>query len=239
MAVNQEQLKEYALKYGITLEEKMLSDFGVYGEMLKEWNGKINLTAIVDDEGITVKHFIDSLLLLDAVSVPHGAKIVDVGTGAGFPGVPIKIVRPDVNLTLMDSLNKRLVFLESLCGSLNISAEKVHGRAEDMGRQGTLYRGAFDVATARAVTDMRELSEYCLPLLKKGGFFAALKGFEIEEELEQAKKAISILGGKIEGIKKYTLPDGGKRSIVCVKKISQTPTKYPRPFAKIAKSPLK
>ena len=100
MAVNQERLKEYALKYGITLEEKMLSDFEVYGEMLKEWNGKINLTAIVDDEGITVKHFIDSLLLLDAVSVPHGAKIVDVGTGAGFPGVPIKIVRPDVNLTL-------------------------------------------------------------------------------------------------------------------------------------------
>ena len=124
MAINQEQLKGYASKYRITLEEKMLSDFEVYGEMLKEWNGKINLTAIVDDEGIMVKHFIDSLILLDAVPIPHGARIVDVGTGAGFPGVPIKIVRPDVNLTLMDSLNKRLVFLDSLCESLNISAER-------------------------------------------------------------------------------------------------------------------
>lgn len=238
MAINQEQLREYASKYGIRLEEKMLSDFGIYGEMLKEWNGKINLTAIVDDEGIAIKHFIDSLLLLDALSIPSGAKMVDVGTGAGFPGVPIKIVRPDVNLTLMDSLNKRLVFLDSLCESLNISAEKVHGRAEDMGRQGTPYREAFDVAAARAVTDMRELSEYCLPLLKKGGTFAALKGYEVEEELEQAKKAIAVLGGRIQEIKKYILPDGGKRSIVCVKKISQTPTKYPRPFAKIAKSPL-
>lgn len=238
MAINQEQLKEYAEKYGIALNEKMLSNFKTYGEMLKEWNEKINLTAIIDDEGIVVKHFVDSLLLLDAVEVPQGAKIADVGTGAGFPGIPVKIVRQDIELTLMDSLNKRLIFLEALCGSLGISAEKVHGRAEDLGRQGK-FREAFDIVSARAVSDMRELSEYCLPLLKPGGVFAALKGFDVEEELEQAKKAISILGGKIESVKKYTLPDGGKRSIVCVKKISQTPTKYPRPFAKIAKSPLK
>jgi len=238
MAISQEKLKEYASKYGVILDGKMLSDFETYGEMLKEWNEKINLTAITDDEGIVVKHFVDSLLLLDAVEIPQGAGMADVGTGAGFPGVPVKIVRPDVNLTLIDSLNKRLTFLEALCGSLGISAEKVHGRAESLGRLEN-FREAFDVVTARAVSDMRELSEYCLPLLKPGGFFAALKGFDVEEELDQAKKAISVLGGKIQCVKKYTLPDGGRRSIVCIKKISQTPTKYPRPFAKISKSPLK
>ncbi len=237
MAIDENRLREYSQSHGIPLDGKMLSSFREYGEILKEWNEKTNLTAIVDDEGILVKHFVDSLLLLEALELPREARIVDVGTGAGFPGIPLKIARPDIELVLMDSLNKRLLFLEDLCKRLNISAEKVHGRAEDLGRKES-YRETFDLATARAVTDMRELSEFCLPMVKKGGFFAALKGFDIEEELGQAGRAIKVLGGRITEVKKFSLPDGGKRSIVLVKKISQTPTKYPRPFAKIVKSPL-
>ena len=185
-----------------------------------------------------MREFIESLLLLRAVDLPKGAKMADVGTGAGFPGIPVKIARPDISLVLVDSLNKRLAFLEDLCRRLALSAERVHGRAEDLGRQ-PQYRESFDLVTARAVTNMRELAEFCLPMVKKGGCFAAMKGFEVEEELAQAKKAIAVLGGKVQEVRKYTLPDGGKRSVVVIKKISQTPTKYPRPFAKISKSPLK
>ena len=237
MAIDREKLKEYAAENGIVLEEGMLSAFEEYGESLKEWNEKVNLTAIVDDEGILVKHFIDSLLLLQAVDLPQGAKVADIGTGAGFPGVPVKIARPDISLVLVDSLNKRLAFLEDLCRRLDISAERVHGRAEDLGRM-PQYREAFDLVTARAVTNLRELAEFCLPMVKKGGCFGAMKGFEVEEELAQAKKAIALLGGRVQEVRKYTLPDGGKRSVVVIKKISQTPTKYPRPFAKITKNPL-
>ena len=135
------------------------------------------------------------------------------------PGIPVKIVRPDISLVLVDSLNKRLAFLEDLCRRLALSAERVHGRAEDLGRQ-PQYRESFDLVTARAVTNMRELAEFCLPMVKKGGCFAAMKGFEVEEELAQAKKAIAVLGGKVQEVRKYTLPDGGKRSVVVIKKIS-------------------
>lgn len=237
MSIDLNKLREYTHSYGIHLDDEMLSAFDKYGDSLKEWNEKINLTAIVDDDGILVKHFVDSLLLLDAVEIPKGAKLVDVGTGAGFPGVPARIARPDISLVLMDSLNKRLIFLEELCKRLNISVERVHGRAEEKGRRAE-FRETFDLATARAVTDLRELAEFCLPMVKVGGTFAALKGFCVEEELEQAKRAIQLMGGQLQEVKKYTLPDGGKRAIVCIKKISQTPTKYPRPFAKIAKNPL-
>ena len=239
--IDKERLAALAKEQGIELSERMLDQFSVYAITLQEWNQVMNLTAIVDDEGITVKHFLDSLLLIDTLKSLQmdtaSMKMIDVGTGAGFPGVPTAIACPGTKLTLLDGLNKRIKFLTELCGKLEIPAEAIHGRAEEMGRKPE-YREQYDLATARAVSDLRELSEYCLPFVKKGGYFCALKGYDVEEELKGASKAIALLGGKVTKVNKYTLPDGSKRSIVCIKKISQTNPKYPRPSAKIAKNPL-
>ena len=239
--IDKERLATLAKEQGIELTETMLTQFSDYAVTLQEWNQVMNLTAIVDDEGITVKHFLDSLLLIDTLKSIEmdtaSMKMIDVGTGAGFPGVPTAIACPGTKLTLLDGLNKRIKFLTELCGKLNIPSEAIHGRAEEMGRK-TEYREQYDLATARAVSDLRELSEYCLPFVKKGGYFCALKGPDVEEELKGASKAIALLGGKVTKVNKYTLPDGSKRSIVCIKKISQTNPKYPRPSAKIAKNPL-
>lgn len=239
--IEKERLAALASEAGIELTERMLEQFSLYGVTLQEWNQKMNLTAIVDDEGITIKHFLDSLLLLDSLKLlgvnNSCLKMIDVGTGAGFPGVPVKIARPKTQLTLLDGLNKRIVFLKELCRQLDIEAISIHGRAEEMGRKAE-YREQYDLATARAVADLRELSEYCLPFVKTGGYFIALKGYEVENEVKGADKAIGLLGGKVMAVKKYLLPDSSKRSIVCIKKISQTTSKYPRPSAKIAKNPL-
>lgn len=223
---------------GILLSEEMLGQFDRYAELLVEWNEKINLTAITDPEGILVKHFLDSLLLLNAIAIPEQAKLIDVGTGAGFPSLPVRIARPDLQVTLLDSLQKRLTFLQEVTKALTVSAECVHSRAEDGGKL-PAYREQYDVATARAVARLRELAEYCLPFVKVGGVFAALKGPEMEEEIEEAKPAIRALGGKIEKVLTYPLPDGSGRTIVLIRKISQTPTKYPRISAKIKKQPIK
>jgi len=239
--IDKERLAALAKEQGIELSETMLTQFSDYAVTLQEWNQVMNLTAIVDDEGITIKHFLDSLLLINSLKTIkiniEAMKMIDVGTGAGFPGVPTAIACPGTNLTLLDGLNKRIKFLTELCGKLNVPVEAIHGRAEEMGRKAE-YREQYDLATARAVSDLRELSEYCLPFVKKGGYFCALKGYDVEEELKGASKAIALLGGKVEKVNKYTLPDGSKRSIVCIKKISQTNPKYPRPSAKIAKNPL-
>lgn len=236
--INQNYLKEEAARYGFELNEEMLSEFDCYAETLVEWNEKINLTAITEPDDICIKHFLDSLLLADAVEIPEKASLIDVGTGAGFPSVPCKIFRPDLKLTLLDSLNKRIVFLKHLSERLGQDTRCIHSRAEEGGKQKEL-REQFDFATARAVAHLRELSEYCLPFIKVGGYFVALKGYEIEEELEEAKKAIHLMGGKVETVKKYILPGENKRGIVIIKKISQTPTKYPRIAAKMKKSPIK
>lgn len=224
-------------EFGFELSQNQLDQFETYADYLVEWNQKINLTAITDLEEICIKHFLDSLLLLKAVEVTEGASLIDVGTGAGFPSVPCKIVRPDLSLTLLDSLNKRVQFLSGLSEILGQQNSCVHARAEEGGKN-PQYREQYDFATARAVARLRELSEYCLPFVKVGGYFAALKGYEIEEELEEAKKAIRLLGGKIEAVQKFVLPGDNKRAIVIIKKISQTPTKYPRISAKIKKQPL-
>lgn len=237
MELPKESLKKQAQEYEIDLSIKQLNFMEIYANTLAEWNEKINLTAITQPEEIAVKHFLDSLLLLHTVHVSQNASIIDVGTGAGFPSVPCKIVREDIKLTLLDSLNKRILFLNTLCEALNIEAQTIHARAEEAGRNPKL-REHYDIATARAVASMRELCEYCLPFVKVGGVFAALKGYEIDEELAAAKNAIKLLGGEIVKVEKYILPDDSKRSIVIVKKISQTPTKYPRQSAKIAKTPL-
>lgn len=225
---------------GILLDQKQLGQFVEYGEFLVEYNEKVNLTAITDPAGIAYKHFFDSLLLTVFADIFQGAKLVDVGTGAGFPSVPVKIVRPDLKLTLLDSLNKRIVFLDQLVEKLGLSdVHTVHARAEEAGRKAE-YREKFDMVTARAVAHLRELSEYCLPFVKVGGAFAALKGYDIEQELSESKNAIKLLGGEVAEVKKYTLPDEeqSKRSLVIIKKISHVLTNYPRPSAKMTKKPL-
>lgn len=234
--ISKDFLKNIVKKYNFDLNDVQLDKFDKYAKFLVEWNEKINLTAITEPNDICIKHFFDSLLLLDAIEVQKNSTMIDVGTGAGFPSIPCKIVRDDVNLILIDSLNKRINFLKELSNELDISTTCIHSRAEDGGKKEEL-REKFDFATARAVAHLRELSEYCLPFVKVGGYFVALKGYEIEEELEESKKAIKLLGGKIIEVKKYE--EENKRAIIIIKKISQTPTKYPRISVKIKKQPIK
>ncbi len=235
--IRKDYMKAISMAEGMELTDLQLEKLDRYAELLVEWNEKINLTAITEPDEIAVKHFLDSLLLLKSVEVSEGGQIIDVGTGAGFPSLPCALVRSDLKLTLLDSLNKRIIFLEEVTRELGREAACIHARAEEGGRNPAL-REKFDLATARAVASMRELSEYCLPFVKVGGIFAALKGYEIEEELNEAKAAIRLLGGEIQEVQKKILPDGSRRGIVLIQKISQTSTKYPRPSAKIKKNPL-
>ena len=202
-------------KLNIEINDTQLSQFEKYFILLVEWNSKINLTRITEPEEVAVKHFADSLTLLKYVDVKTNAKLVDVGTGAGFPGIPIKIMRPDINLTLLDSLNKRLVFLEKVCDSIGIDAKFVHTRAEQGGAEFE-YREKFDVVTSRAVARLNTLSEYCLPYVKKSGIFVAMKGPELQEELEEAQNAVKVLGGEFENLWEFSLPDDSRRTIVAV-----------------------
>ena len=220
----------------LTLDSVAVERLCKYAELLCQWNEKINLTAITDPEGIAEKHFLDCLMIFKYAQIPQNASVIDVGTGAGFPGVVMKIARPDIKLTLLDSLGKRVNFLNEVISQLGLEdTVAVHSRAED----GVIkLRESFDVATARAVANMRVLSEYCLPYVKVGGRFVAMKGSAAAEELEAAKNAIKILGGEIECFNEFTLGTSGERGIISVKKISQTMTKYPRNHAKISKQPL-
>ena len=230
-----DKLKETGFEF--SKPEQLTERFDRYAEMLVDWNEKINLTAITAPDEIVIKHFVDSLLLLKAYDVPKGASMIDVGTGAGFPSVPVAMVRDDIQLTLMDSLNKRINFLKELSETLSVNAECVHARAEEFGNKPE-YREQYDVACARAVAHLRELSEYCLPFVKVGGAFVALKSVGLEQELDEAKAAIDILGGKVERISRFTLPDGAERAIAVIRKIRPTPKKFPRPYGKIKKNPL-
>lgn len=224
-------------KNGIEYDETVLTRLDKYAQMLVEWNEKMNLTAITDPEGIVIKHFLDCAMLLKYVDIPEGASVIDVGTGAGFPGVVLKIFRPDIELTLLDGLNKRLIFLNEVLSALGLSAHTVHMRAEEAGKAAA-HREKYDLVTARAVAELRTLYEYCLPLCKVGGIFCSMKGPSAAEELSQATKAASILGGGKGEIKQFTLTGAETRSFIITKKISQTPLKYPRISAKISKQPL-
>lgn len=235
--IPKEKLRDWAFSYGIVLEAAALEKLNQYAQFLCAYNEKVNLTAITEPEEIARKHFLDSLLLAAAAPLPEGARLADVGAGAGFPGVPLKILRPDIRLTLIDSLQKRIVFLQALSQQLALPFEAIHLRAEDAGRQSGL-REQFDMAAARAVAALPVLCEYCLPLVKVGGLFAALKSRGAEEEMAAAQRAISLLGGELEGVRRFQLPGAEERAIVLIRKISQTPPKYPRPSAKMAKSPL-
>lgn len=237
MFISKELLINTAEKYNISLDDTAVEKFDIYAKMLVEYNKVMNLTGITEPDDIVIKHFIDSLTFLSYNRVPEGASLIDVGTGAGFPGVPLMIARPDLKVTLLDSTKKRLNFLSDVSRETNLQAEIIHARAEDGGKDET-YREKFDFATARAVTNLRDLSEYCLPYVKVGGYFVAMKSAKAEEEISGAKKAIHILGGQIEEKHSFDLEDAGNRTIIKVKKICPTPTKYPRPSAKMAKFPL-
>lgn len=229
-----EDLKKGLLTFGITPTEEMCSRFAQYEKLLVEWNEKMNLTAITAHDEVMNKHFVDSISCQSLI--PKGALLADVGTGAGFPGLPLKIVRPDIQVTLIDALAKRLTFLDAVTDALGLSgAETVHMRAEDAGHSD--MRETFDVATARAVANLPVLCEYCLPLVKKGGVFLALKGREGEEEAKKAEKAVKILGGEITEIRAVSWQDM-EHVVVAVRKVGQTPSKYPRKAGKPQKSPI-
>ena len=233
-----EQIIPACEKIGVQLSETAVKKLNIYANLLVEWNEKMNLTAITDPDEVVWKHFYDCILFFKNINLPDGARVIDVGTGAGFPGVVLKIVREDIKLTLLDGLNKRLVFLGEVLKAIETEAEIVHLRAEEGGRKAE-YREKYDFAVSRAVANMNVLSEYCLPFVKKGGHFVALKGPAGTDEVKTAKGAIALLGGgeiKVYSEKAEIL---GDRTIVDVKKTGNTNGKYPRPSAKISKAPLR
>ena len=222
---------------GVELDDTALERFETYYKMLIDYNQRMNLTAITEEKDVIVKHFCDSLFLLTKYDLKNGAKVIDVGTGAGFPGIPLLIARPDVKLTLLDGLNKRLVFLQDVLDELGLQAEIVHSRAEDGGND-KKYREKFDVATSRAVARLNVLCEYCLPYVRKDGVFLAMKGPAAAEELSEAQNALKILGGKVIKNEEYTLSDKSTRSIIVTQKVAHTHPAYPRHNSKIKKQPL-
>ncbi len=233
--IDKERLHSLALQSGIELDQTALDRFDTYAELLVEWNSKMNLTAITEPEEIEVKHFLDCLMLPKYFDLGNTKTVIDVGAGAGFPSVPLLIYNPDLCLTMMDAINKRLTFLDTAIHAIGLEANLVHARAEDSG-QDKNYREMFDLATARAVAPMNVLAEYCLPFVKVGGYFVALKGSN--DDTEQAKEAITTLGGEVVSNVSYKLNGTEPRSIVVVKKISQTPTQFPRKAKKISAKPL-
>ena len=212
----------------IEKQEKLIKDngyiFNLYFEKLVSYNEKVNLTAITEKDQVFNKHFLDSILPVDVI--PQNSSMVDVGTGAGFPSLPLKIVRSDINLTMVDSLNKRINFLNELTAELKINTTNIHARAEDFALKN---REKFDVAVARAVARLNTLLEYLLPLVKVGGIVLAYKGSSADEEIEEAKNAITVLGGKVKQVLHFDLPDSqGERNIIVIEKIKTTPKQYPR-----------
>ena len=235
MLIDYNEFSQIFLNYGFDVTDEQYEKFSFYAKMLVEWNEKINLTGITDPRGIAVKHFLDSILPLKNVEIPQGASLIDVGTGAGFPGLPVKIYRPDIKLTLLDSLNKRVNFLSEVCKDTKIAAECVHARAEECGRN-EKYREKFDFAAARAVAALPVLAEYCLPFVKAGGMFMAMKG--PNENPKDGENAVKLLGGELSDIFEYALPDGDRRTLICVKKIRPTEKRYPRNSGQISKKPI-
>ncbi len=230
-------LRELANEINVNLDDEQISKFMLYKKLLLEWNNKINLTAITEEKEIVLKHFIDSLTVLKYISDTD--RIIDVGTGAGFPGIPIKIVKKGTQVTLLDSLNKRLIFLNDVKQNCNLAnLEMVHGRAEDFGKNNK-YREQYNVSIARAVANLSTLVELCMPFIKIDGIFIAMKGSNIDE-LKEAQSAIEILGGKVEKIDNIILPNSDiERNIIIIRKIKNTPNKYPRKAGVPQNTPLK
>jgi 16S rRNA (guanine527-N7)-methyltransferase len=215
----------------IELSDEQYNQFQTYYRLLVEWNDKINLTAITDERDVFMKHFYDSICLIKGVKL-HNQSLLDVGSGAGFPSIPLKIIYPDLKITIIDALNKRIKFLQILVNDLNIDAELIHGRAEDYMR-----KHCFDLVTARAVANLNMLSELCIPFAKIDGLFIAMKGPKLVEELETSNTAIEVLGGKVVEDIMYSI-ENQERHLLVVQKIRKTEKKYPRKFSNIKKNPL-
>lgn len=221
----------------IELSEDKIKKFYNYMNLLIEWNQKINLTSITDPKEIILKHFIDSLTINKYIK--ENTKMIDVGTGAGFPGIPLKILRDDIEIILLDSLNKRIKFLDIVIEELKLNKiSTIHSRAEDIGRD-EKYREKFDYATSRAVANLSTLAEYLIPLVKIKGEVIAMKGAEIKEELETSKKSINVLGGKLNSVEEFCLPETNmKRSVIIIQKETKTPNKFPRKAGLPSKEPI-
>lgn len=230
-------IKNGSQQLNIPLDDTQVNQLTEYARLLVEWNEKMNLTAITDNEGIATKHFLDSLTAINTGFVK--GKVIDVGTGAGFPGLVLKIARPEIELTLLDSLNKRINFLKEVGGRLGLDGvEYIHARAEDGGKN-RACRGQFDTVVSRAVANLTVLSEWCIPFLRRGGYFLALKGPLADAELKDARRAISILGGKVEDVFEADIPFTDLRhKIIIIKKVGQTPMKYPRKSGIATKIPI-
>lgn len=234
------QIFENKLKeLGIVLNDEQKRQFDSFYELLVEWNKVMNLTGITEYEEVNEKHFVDSLSITKAIDMNCVDNLIDIGTGAGFPGIPLKIAFPHLKVVLLDSLNKRIKFLNTVIEELElIDIETIHGRAEDFAKQGE-YREQFDLCVSRAVANLSTLSEYCMPYIHTGGMFIPYKSGEIEEEVIGAKKAVHVLGGKIEDVVKFQLPGTEiGRSFVKIKKYQNTPKKYPRKAGLPAKEPI-
>ena len=240
-------MKEYNLEgferglfeLGIKLSEEQKTQFLQYYELLVEWNSFMNLTAITEFDQVITKHFLDSLSLVKVCDVAQAGRILDVGTGAGFPGIPLKIAFPEVEVVLLDSLNKRINFLNEVIAALGLTGvETIHGRAEDFAKPGKC-REKYDLCVSRAVANLSTLSEYCLPFVKVGGKFISYKSEKITEEMNAAQHAVKILGGKMDGQVEFTLPDSDiYRNLFIITKEKSTPAKYPRKAGLPSKEPL-
>lgn len=234
-----EQFKSDLKYFNVELSELQITQFLKYYELLVEWNEFMNLTAITEYEDVMKKHFVDSLSLIKTYDVNKSVSVIDVGTGAGFPGLALKIAYPNLKVTLLDSLNKRINFLNHVIEQLGLEGvETVHGRAEDFAKPGK-FREKFDVCVSRAVANMTSLSEYCLPFVKLGGEFISYKSEKMNEEMDNAKKAISILGGKFDRCEEFMLPESDIfRNLVVIRKVKETPKKYPRKAGLPTKEPI-
>ncbi|MBU3144571.1 16S rRNA (guanine(527)-N(7))-methyltransferase RsmG [Clostridium sp. CF012] len=224
---------------GLEFNEKKYEQFMKYKDLIKEWNEKVNLTAIKEDEEIVKKHFIDSIKVFKFQELRNAKNIIDIGTGGGFPGIPMKIIKPEINIVLLDSLNKRINFLNVVIKELQLEKIKaIHGRAEDFAQE-KQYREKFDVAVSRAVANLTVLSEFCIPYVKVGGYFVAMKGPAVEEEIKCSKNAIRMLGGRIEHIEKVQIEGSDlNHNLVIISKIAETNKKYPRKAGMVTKTPL-
>lgn len=235
--INYNLLEQELEKIGVRLDEYGLDRFDQYAERLVRWNEKVNLTAITEPDDIVIKHFVDSLYILKFLKMSPNQTLADVGSGAGFPGLPLFIANPQLEVTFVDSVKKKLSFIKDILNNAGLIANLVNSRAEELGRNAD-FRETFDYVTARAVAPLRVLAEYCLPLVKPEGLFVSMKGSNGLQELAEAENAIKTLGGEVAKTAEYTLPNGDPRSIIIVRKISQTPTKYPRKTKKIETKPL-
>ena len=237
MNFNLDLLLENLKNLNIDINDTQISQLDGYTGLLTEKNKVMNLTSIEGPDESAVKHLADSISVMTAADFKPGAKVIDVGTGAGFPGVPLLIMNPEINLTLLDSTGKKLAFISEALDELGVNAETLHMRAEEAGKDSE-RREKYDYAVSRAVASLNVLSEYCLPLIKTGGSFIAMKGPKAEDEIREAENALNILGGKVDKIIPVGLTDGAERNLIVIKKTKSTPPKYPRPSAQISKKPL-